>query len=120
MSAYKPGSQIPFGYLILKTFLDPQTSKPTGDIVDILWAEDDPIALIEMLYAALDYFHRHGVPEVAMWLQTNTILDTVGRCLGFAPAQQSRKFCVKVLDDEYAWLDDPANWYLTMLDSEIY
>jgi hypothetical protein len=110
----------PFGYLVLKVFRDPKTGQALGDIVDILWAEDNPDALTEMLCFALGHFHAQGVPQATMWLQTNTLLDQIGRDLGFVETQQKRYFCCKVLDERYKWLEDPGCWFITMADSEIY
>jgi len=110
----------PFGYLVLKVFGDPKTGQAFGDIVDILWAEDDPEALADMLRFALTHFHHQGVPQATMWLQTNTLLDQIGRDLGFVETEQKRYFCCKVLDERYKWLEDPGRWFITMADSEIY
>jgi hypothetical protein len=120
MQVYRQKEHNPFGYMALKIFTDPQTGQSIGDVVDILWAKDDPGTLIDMLYTALDYFHKQGVPKAAMWLQTNTILDSIGHYLGFTSTESGRYFCVKILDDDYTWLNNPARWYLTMADSEVY
>ena len=120
MQIYLPQGYRPWGYMVLKVFTDPAAGKSTGDIVDILWASDAPVALMDALYTALDYFHKRGVSRAAMWLQTNTILDQMGYYLGFERIEQKRRFCVKVLDNNYARLNDPASWYLTMADAEIY
>jgi hypothetical protein len=108
------------GYLALKVFCDPKTSQTFGDIVDIFWEEDNPEALVPMLRFAMDHFHRRGVRNVTTWLQTNTILDQVGRGLGFVETKQKRYFCLKVIDDRYVWLRDPRLWFITMADSEVY
>ena len=110
----------PFGYLVLKTFRDPETNQAFGDIVDLLWADEDADALAEMLHFALGHFHAQGVPQATIWLQTNTLLDQIGRDLGFVETEQKRYFCCKVLDERYAWLKDPKRWFITMADSEIY
>jgi hypothetical protein len=115
----KRGSTI-FGYLVLKVFEDPSTGERFGDIVDLLWMEDDPAALRGMLSFALSYFYSLGLPQVTMWLQTNTILDEVGRSVGFRATEQKRYFCCKVLDPAYSWLEDSKRWYITMVDAEIY
>jgi hypothetical protein len=113
------GRQV-FGYLVLKVFKDPTTGQITGDIVDILWAEDNADRLSEMLRFALAYFHDQGVPQSAIWLQTNTILDEVGSEVGFVKTNQKRSFCCKVLDERYAWLKDSKVWFVTLSDSEVY
>jgi hypothetical protein len=117
---YRAEKHRPFGYLVLKTFTDPITREETGDIVDILWSENDACSLMDMLRVALKKFHSRGIHKVTMWLQTNTILDAVGRFLGFVPTERQRAFCVKILDRDYAALSLPNNWFLTMADSEIY
>jgi hypothetical protein len=109
-----------FGYLVLKVFRDPQTREAVGDIVDLLWAEDDPDSLMAMLRFALSHFHAQGVKQATIWLQTHTLLDQVGRQLGFAETAQKRHFCCKVLDERYRWLEDPTRWFITMADSEVY
>ena len=110
----------PSGYIVLKTFTSPTTGEKTGDIVDILWGENDVCVVMDMLRIALKKFHSENIHNVTMWLQTNTILDAVGRFLGFVPTEQQRAFCVKALDRDYTHLAFPHNWFLTMADSEMY
>jgi hypothetical protein len=110
----------PFAYLTLKVFRDPQTGDVFGDIVDILWSEDDPNAIAGILRFALSHFATWGIKQTTMWLQTNTILDQIGRDLGFIETEQRRDFCCKVLDANYGWLKDARRWFVTMADSEIY
>jgi hypothetical protein len=109
-----------FGYLVLKVFQDPKTGQTSGDIVDLRWADDDPDALAEMLAFAATSFATQGVEQAAIWLQTNTMLDQVGRSMGFAETEQKRYFCCKVLDERYRWLGEPHHWLVTMADAEIY
>ncbi len=109
-----------YGYVVLKEFCDPLTNNSFGDIVDLYWAEDDLEALADMLRFALHYFHRQGIQQATMWLQTNRVLDRVGRDLGFKPTERQRYLCCKIVDDEYRWLEDRQRWFLTMADSEVY
>jgi hypothetical protein len=109
----------PFAYLVLKKFTDP-SGATFGDIVDLIWREDDPEALSELLWFALAYFHAQGVSRATMWLRTNTILDGVGREVGFSQTDQRRPVLCKILDEQYAWLRDAERWFLTMSDSELY
>lgn len=108
-----------FGYLVLKKFTD-ENGVTYGDIVDLLWRQDDPQALSELLWVALAHFYDHGVARAAIWLRTNTILDQVGRDVGFSSTEQRRPVLCKVLDEQYRWLRDPGRWFMTMSDSEIY
>jgi hypothetical protein len=110
----------PFGYVVLKQFCEPVTGDICGDIVDVLWSEDDPAALAEVLQFALGHFHSQGVGRASIWLQTNTILDQLGRELGFAETGSGRSFCVKILNEQFRWLQDASRWFITMADSEIY
>ena len=110
----------PFGYLVLKVFHDPRNGLTSGDIVDVSWAKDDPAALGQMLRFALDGFQARGVSEATMWLQTNTIMDWVGREVGFGAPEPRRYFCCKVLDERYRQLEDPKRWFVTMADAETY
>lgn len=109
-----------FGYLVLKIFHDPTSKKSFGDIVDMYWLEDDIEALRDMLLFALNWFKNSGVEEIAMWRQTNTVLDRVGMDLGFSLYSQPRYFCCNVLDPRYSWLKEPDRWFITMADSEVY
>jgi GNAT superfamily N-acetyltransferase len=111
---------VPYGYLVLKEFRDPLTNSLFGDIVDLYWAEDDWGAVADMLRFALNYFYRHDVQQATVWLQTNSVLDQVGRDLGFEPTERQRYLCCKVLDDKYRWLEDRERWFVTMADSEVY
>jgi hypothetical protein len=106
------------GYIVLKMFIDPITNIATGDIVDFLWSEDNPSMLYRMLCVAL--MHFCDVEKVTTWMQTNTVLDDIGRDMGFIETDRKRDFMVKVLDKNYTWLHDPTRWYLTMSDSEMY
>ena len=110
----------PFGYLILKNFQDPQSGEIVGDIVDLLWSEDDPGALSEMLNFALREFHAQAITRANVWLKTNTILDRIGQNLGFSNIAHKRYFCAKVFMQEYKWLETPNRWFITMADSEVY
>jgi GNAT superfamily N-acetyltransferase len=110
----------PFGYMALKIFKDPQTGEAVGDIVDLVWGEDVPAALGEMLRFALAYFRDQGVPCATIWLQSDTILDEQARTVGFAPITRARRFCCKVFDNDYEWLDESSRWFITMVDAEIY
>jgi GNAT superfamily N-acetyltransferase len=109
-----------FGYIVLKVFRDPVSEKSFGDIVDLFWLENDVKALRDILLFAVSWFKQAGVSESTMWLQTNTVLDQVGKDLGFALRQQPRYFCCNVLDACYNWLKDPNRWFITMADSEVY
>ena len=110
----------PFGYLVLKVFRDPVTGESFGDIVDIVWQEEDVNALVDMVEFALAYFRQQGVKVATIWLQTNTILDQVGRYLGFKETKQVRYLCGRVLNDRWNWILDPQKWFVTLADSEIY
>ncbi|MBA4383636.1 MAG: hypothetical protein C0410_02770 [Anaerolinea sp.] len=109
-----------YGYIVLKVFHDPMTGNAFGDIVDILWSDDDSNLLNNMLEFALDHFYQQGIKEATTWLQTNTILDDIGHTIGFGDTEQIRDFCYKPLDQTYIWLKDPKNWFITLSDSEIY
>jgi hypothetical protein len=110
----------PFGLLVLKVFRDPVSGRSFGDLVDLIWVEDDPGALAEMLAFALTHFRERGVPEAAVWLQTNSLLDRVGLEAGFSETGLKRYFCGKVLDERVHGLGDAGRWFLTMADSEVY
>ncbi len=109
-----------FGYLVLKVFRDPVSKSLFGDIVDVYWREDDVEALRDMLLFAVSWFKHAGVSECAIWLQTNTVLDRVGKDMGFTVHQQPRYFCCDVLNARYDRLKDSARWFITMADSEVY
>jgi hypothetical protein len=109
-----------FGYLILKVFRDPLTNERIGDIVDLFWGEDDAETLDEILRFALVHFHSKGIKKVVTWLKTNTIVDEIGRKMGFAETGQKRYLCCRVLDPTYNWLGDARHWFITMADAEIY
>jgi GNAT superfamily N-acetyltransferase len=110
----------PFGYLVLKTFRNPQTDAASGDIVDVIWPQDHEHGLSAMLCFALGHFRDSGLSEASVWLQTNTMLDQVGKSLGFVESSQKRFFCAKILDERCRYLEEPARWFVTMSDAEIY
>jgi hypothetical protein len=107
-----------FGYLALKVFRDPATGAAFGDVVDLLWREDDVDALSEVLRFALHHFHECGVSTAATWLQTGTVLDDAGREAGFRETEQKRTLCCRVLDGSGANLAEPLQWFFTMVDAE--
>jgi hypothetical protein len=109
-----------FGYIILKIFRDPQSRISFGDIVDMMWIEDDPIAIDQMVKFAITYFYRKGIHHATIWLQGNSILEDVGVKLGFSETDQKRYFSCKVINNCYEWLKDHRRWFITMADSEIY
>jgi hypothetical protein len=116
--AHKNG--LPFGYAVLKIFRDPVTNQAFGDIVDILWIEDDKEALADMLRFSLAHFHNRNVGSVAMWLQTNTVLDEIGLEIGFRQSEQKRFFCGVALKENFKCLEDAGSWFINMSDSEVY
>jgi hypothetical protein len=109
-----------FGFVALKIFRDPVSGQTFGDLVDVIWAEDDHATLRELLRFVLNYFHRNQVSEAVTWLQTNTALDQVGRDLGFKQTSREHYLCCKVLDDAYLKLEEPNYWLATMADTELY
>jgi GNAT superfamily N-acetyltransferase len=109
-----------FGSLTLKVFSDPATGEAMGDVVDLSWSEDSPPDLAEMLRFALTFFQKKGIARATTWLQTNTILDEVGRSLGFQRTQRRRYFCVKAPGKDPLQMRDPRSWCMMMLDSEVY
>ncbi len=108
------------GYLVLKTFKEPESGLTYGDIVDLLWGEDDPDLLEQMVQFAVAHFYSGGLKQAAIWLQTKTILDDVARAFGFSETDQHRYVCSKVFDPQYEWLQDGDRWFITMADSEVY
>ena len=116
--AYKNGS--PFGCIVLKIFRDPVSKNAFGDIVDIIWVEDDKEALADMLRFSLAHFQYRNVGNAAMWLQTNTALDDVGVQIGFKQSGQKRFFCGKALKEDFKHLEDKKIWFINMSDSEVY
>lgn len=117
-AAHKKGEL--FGYVVLKIFRDPASNQAFGDIVDIVWAENDKESLADMLRFSLNHFAEQNAGNAAMWLQTNTLLDTVGSELGFKQSKQQRFFCGKALQDDSKYLERAENWYINMADSEVY
>lgn len=110
----------PFGYIVLKIFRDPVSSQSFGDIVDILWIENDREALTDLLKFSLAYFYRQNVGSSAIWLQTNTVIDEIGTEVGFKRSDQQRFFCGKALREDFGFLENAGNWFINMSDSEIY
>lgn len=117
--AHKTGGEL-FGYVVLKIFRDPISGQAFGDIVDIFWTENDSEAVAELLRFSLAYFYRQKVSSVAVWLQTNSVLDKIGMDMGFSASGQNRYFCGKVLDKQYDFLAETNRWFINMSDSEIY
>ncbi|MCS6806048.1 MAG: GNAT family N-acetyltransferase [Acidobacteriota bacterium] len=109
-----------FGFLVLKTFRDPVSGQGLGDIVDLIWAEDDPDVLSQILKFALNYFHRRRLDRAVAWFQTNTVLDQVGEALGFAPTDRYRNLCCSVLNEDYLALEEASRWFLTPADTDLY
>lgn len=109
-----------FGYVVLKIFRDPVTNQAFGDIVDIVWSENDKELLADMLRFSLAHFAEQQVGNAAMWLQTNTLLDSVGVEIGFKQSAQQRFFCGKALQDDYKYLEESDQWFINMADSEVY
>lgn len=111
----------PWAWMVLKTFHDPVTNMPFGDLVDLAWTHDDPELLAGLLGHAIQRFRDQGVDTISTWLQTHTLLDDVGRRLGFADTAQRRYFCGKPSADAAAReLLDASRWFLTFADAEIY
>ena len=108
------------GYLVLKIFRDAVSGNAFGDIVDLIWTRDDPALLEAMLRYALGHFAAQSVRSASIWLETNTLLDSVGSALGFRAGGMERAFCCRAFDKQGERLLEPEGWYLTLSDSEIY
>lgn len=109
-----------FGYVVLKIFRDPLSGQAFGDIVDIVWAENDKESLGDILRFSLNHFAEQTVGNAAMWLQTNTLLDEIGLEVGFKLSEQKRFFCGKALREDFKYLENAKNWFINMADSEVY
>jgi GNAT superfamily N-acetyltransferase len=112
--------QIDTAALVLKIFRDPQSGVSSGDIVDVIWTREDPAALRDLLYAALQHFKKNEVATAATWLQTNTVLDRAGKELGFAKINHIRYCNCRILDSRLARLGSASSWFFTMSAAEIY
>jgi GNAT superfamily N-acetyltransferase len=108
------------GHLALKTFRDPESGRASGDLVDLLWRDDDPQVLAQALRAGLGALFAQGADEAAAWLMTGTLVDGVLQGLGFSPTNQHRYFCGRALVPAAASLLRADRWFLTMADAEIY
>lgn len=117
-AAHKNGEL--FGYVVLKIFRDPVSGQAFGDIVDIIWAENDKESLADLLSFSLNHFAEQKVRNAAMWLQTNTLLDGIGLENGFKLSEQKRFFCGKALREDFKYLENAENWFINMADSEVY
>lgn len=109
---------VPFGYVVTKVYEDSCGGQIIGDIVDMLWREEDPDGLTEMLRFSLAHFHSIGVATAAMWLETGTALDLAGVAAGFVQSAQNRHFCWRTVSTTAGCGPDVGRWFLTMADSE--
>jgi len=108
------------GFLALKTFRDPLTGETFGDIVDVIWRDDDPDVVRGLLLAGLAYFERLGVAQATTWLDASPLLGEVGRSLGFRPTTRRRYLSCQVVDQRRLWMEDPSRWSVSMLDTDLY
>ncbi len=106
--------------LVVKSFRDPQSGESFGDIVDVILNSEGEAAIRDLFCSALKLFGEQGVRSAATWLQTNSVLDSVGRELGFVPGGQKRYLCGRAVDSNCERLESAANWFLTMSAAEIY
>jgi len=111
---------VPAAYLAMKTFRDPVSGQRFGDVVDMFWDHTGELYLSHLVRHALGRFHSQGVTRAAMWLQTHTPLDEIGRSLGFRDTKQERFFCGSILDPRARSLNEFSHWFVTMADSEVY
>ncbi len=107
-------------YLVLKVFVEPESGTSCGDIVDLVWGEDDSELLEQILRFAVAHFAARGVKRVAAYFQTTTILDDIGRALGFSASGNPRYLCGKALDSHSEWLQAADRWFVVMTDSEVF
>ncbi|MHC4176727.1 MAG: GNAT family N-acetyltransferase [Planctomycetota bacterium] len=114
------GRQAVHGFLVVKTFRDPVTGHTFGDIIDVIWRDDHTDVLRALLLAGLAYFEQLGVAEVTTWLYTNPLLGEVGGSLGFRPTTRRRYLSCRVIDQQQLWMEDPARWSVSMLDTDLY
>lgn len=105
---------------ITKIFTDPVTHQRFGDIVDFDADLNNPEIMKNLFLKAIGHLQDQGVTEITTWALAHTPLRKVLGSLGFTEMAQERYFCVKVLDPEYTYLYDFANWQLVQADAEIY
>ncbi len=95
-------------------------SETNGDIVDLIWAEEDPYHLASILKSASQYLYSQGASSISMWANLSTMDREAASLAGFVSSGHMRRFCYLPLDNENIHLKDRSSWYLTMGDSEIF
>ncbi len=108
------------GYLVVKTFRDPETGVASGDLVDMAWLPDDLDAPAAILRHGLGHFEALGIGTVSTWFATNTQMDDMGGDSGFRETSFVREFCVRPLDSDDGGATHQGSWYLTMSDADMY
>jgi hypothetical protein len=108
------------GWLTLKTFRDPLSGETSGDIMDVIWREDDPHVARGLLLSGLAYFERLGIAQATTWLDGNPLLAEVGRSLGFRPTPRRRYLSCRATDQRLVWMEDLSRWSVSMLDTDLY
>jgi hypothetical protein len=115
--AFREGAKM-HGYIILK-------KHPTlneGHIVDMLSVEDEEV-VESLLNYAYWHFVAQGIRRISCWCPENSFLCDVLKNEGFTKREMERTyFGVKVFlkDTSLEPVEDFANWYLMMGDSDVF
>lgn len=107
-------------YAVTKIFIDPLNGHRFGDIVDYECENGNESNLMQLFLEVCYHFQEHSVHTITTWALPHTLLYKVLKAIGFSEISQERYFCVKVLNLQYTYLYDLANWHLVQSDTEIY
>ena len=108
------------GYIVLKIYVEGSTVR--GHIVDLLTIPDEKVvkSLVERAYA---YFTEKKVPDISLWMMEHSLYSRIFEKEGFARREGVTNFAVLLLDrrrTELLPIEKPANWHLTMGDSDVF
>lgn len=117
---FTSGQNEVLGYMVLKKYFGEDEIK--GNIVDILSVDDEAI-LREFLGCAYDYFSRNKIQDISCWAPEHSLWAGVLREQGFSKEITETHFGLKILDKQDSRLKEvehSENWYLMMVDSDVF
>ncbi|MEW6441261.1 MAG: GNAT family N-acetyltransferase [bacterium] len=119
-AAFRAGELV--GYLIYKDYH--RADAPAGShIVDVWTDPEDQDAMAALVRQAVSLSERAGANSLSCWMPRHAPLHGVLREHGFDPDPQDRTFFARVsaaFGGDPDEIRDPANWYITMGDSDVY
>lgn len=107
-------------YSVVKLFLNPETHKSCGDIVEYHCDVNDFIMLKELLSKSVENLKTKNTKHICTWALPHTMAYHVFKKMGFCEEMRERYLCLKVLNKSFNKLQEGSCWNIIQADAEVY